>query len=279
MSVGDSLREHAAVATAAEQRIIQVLLTDYPRAGLETMARLARRAETSAPTVLRLIHKLGFSGYPEFQEVLRAEIAARGVSPLDLYSRAAPGGDPVQQRAEDTLVQIVRESSAALPPERFAAAVTSITRARQRVTIGGRFTSMIASYLITHLQMLLPNSRHVSSGAMERTSALLDVDKRTVVIAYDFRRYQEDTVRFCRLAKRQGAKLILFTDPWFSPAAAVADIVFPCRVESASPFDSSTATLAMTEILLAGVVEALGDGPLERIATFEEFQVGEPPAG
>lgn len=279
MSLANTFRAHTAVATAAEHRILRTLLTDYPRAGLETMARLAKRADTSSPTVLRLVQKLGFAGYPEFQERLREEIAAREASPLDLYARTSVSADPVRQRAEDTLVQIVRESSAALPTERFDVAVGMICRARQRVTIGGRYTSMIASYLSTHLQQLMPNSRHVSSGAMERTSALLDVDRRTAIVAYDFRRYQEDTVRFCRLAKRQGAKLILFTDPWLSPAAGSADVVFPCRVESASPFDSSTATLAMSEILIAGVVEALGDAPLERIATFEEFQLDEPPAG
>jgi len=62
-----------------------VLLASYPIAGLESVARFAERARVSPPTVTRFITKLGFKGYPEFQEVLRHEVQARLSSPLERF--------------------------------------------------------------------------------------------------------------------------------------------------------------------------------------------------
>ncbi len=49
---------------------------------------------------------------------------------------------------------------------------------------------------------------------------MLDVGPRDVLVAFDYRRYQHDTVRLAMIAKRQGATLIAFTDPYLSPLAA-----------------------------------------------------------
>ena len=54
----------------AERRMAMALLRQYPVAGLETVARLAEAAETSGPTVLRLVTRLGYHGFPSFQQAL-----------------------------------------------------------------------------------------------------------------------------------------------------------------------------------------------------------------
>ena len=54
----------------AERLVADAILTAHPSAGLVTVARLADRAEVSGPTVIRLVTRLGFQGFPEFQEAL-----------------------------------------------------------------------------------------------------------------------------------------------------------------------------------------------------------------
>src|SRR4029077_16541449 len=78
----------------AERKLARVLLASYPIAGLESVARFAERAGVSPPTVTRFITKLGFKGYPEFQEVLRQEVQARLSSPLARYH-----GEEAERRA------------------------------------------------------------------------------------------------------------------------------------------------------------------------------------
>ena len=83
--VGELVRHRLADLSPAERRLARVLLASYPIAGLESVARFAERAGVSPPTVTRFITKLGFRGYPEFQEVLRHEVQQRLSSPLERY--------------------------------------------------------------------------------------------------------------------------------------------------------------------------------------------------
>ena len=59
-----------------------MLLSNYPFAGLETVAQFAARAGVSAPSILRFIARLGFSAYADFQRRLKEELEAQLQSPL-----------------------------------------------------------------------------------------------------------------------------------------------------------------------------------------------------
>ena len=278
--VSEVLRQNLAGFTPAERKVARELLADYPRAGLETVARLAQRADVSAPSVVRLVTKLGYNGFPDFQEHLRQEVAARSKSALAQYTDLPPhppddspphGG--VLARAEEVLTVGIRQTFEAVPPDRLVAAVNLICDPARRVfTIGGRFSGHAAGYLNAHLQLLRPTSAAVPGEAMDRAALLLDIGRRDVVIAYDFRRYQHDIVAFGLAAQGQGAALIVFTDPWLSPLAVNADVVFPCTVTAPSPFDSLSPALAMTEALIAAVIDRLGDTSRRRIERFESLQ-------
>src|SRR5215472_15205890 len=90
--IGEVVRQRLDSLSPAERRLARVLLASYPIAGLESVARFAERAGVSPPTVTRFITKLGFRGYPEFQETLRREVQSRLSSPLARY-RDEPKGD------------------------------------------------------------------------------------------------------------------------------------------------------------------------------------------
>ena len=67
----------AGVLTPAEKQLAAHLRRNYPVAGLASITRLGRAAGVSSPTVVRLVQKLSFRGYPEFQAALREELAAQ----------------------------------------------------------------------------------------------------------------------------------------------------------------------------------------------------------
>src|SRR6202022_4532644 len=88
--VVELVRQRLDSLSPAERKLARVLLASYPIAGLESVARFAERAHVSPPTVTRFITKLGFRGYPEFQETLRHEVQARLSSPLTRYRHDQP---------------------------------------------------------------------------------------------------------------------------------------------------------------------------------------------
>ncbi|MGH3378529.1 MAG: MurR/RpiR family transcriptional regulator [Actinoallomurus sp.] len=270
MTVADALRRRRGELTPAELRVAQTLLGDYPAAGLRPIARLAADANVSPPTVLRLVTKLGFGGYPQIQEALREELSARTSGPLEDY----PGtreGEPLAVRAR-SLGSVLGESLRAQDPAELAAAADLIAdRGHGVLVTGGRFSWTLAAHLASFLTLLRPNVTHVANEPGARASALLDVDATTVVVAFDYRRYQRDTIAFGRAATTQGAALVVCTDPYLSPLASSATVLLTTTVEGPPPFVTLVPAFALVETLILGVVERGGKESRERVAVFERL--------
>jgi len=269
-------RVQVAQLTPAERKVVRVLLADYPIRGLEPVAKLAADAGVSAPTVLRLVSKLDFDSYAAFQQALKSEVSARLSSPLSMHAVPDQPDAPTESaltRSQRILCDGIAASFASLPKAEFEHAVRLLSDSRRGITlIGGRFSSMLAEYLAAHLRILRPNVRVVA--AADRISSMLDIGRGDVLVAFDYRRYQHDTVRLAMIAKRQGATLITFTDPYLSPLAAHADVILTTSVASPSPFDALAPAVALVETVIAALVDQLGATPRERMARYDALFAG-----
>lgn len=280
LTLAEQLKKEHENLSPAERRVSRVLIADYPVAGLEPVHRLAERANVSAPTVLRLISKLGIGSYPQMQKLLRQEISLRTSSPLEMYGERAANTAAGPQSSikfvadsKRVFVDGLEATFSAIPETEILEIVKLIANPRNRIwTMGGRFSDLLAQYLNIHLRLLRKDVTHVEPTEQEKAFALLDFTSRDVIVAFDYRRYQGGTVSFLKSAKQKKATTILFTDPWLSPAAKHADYLLSSSVSAPSPFDSLTSGFALVETVIAGVVEELGDSPTQRIQAFDSLQ-------
>lgn len=283
VTVAERVRAGLGRCSPAERRVGRALLADYPAAGLDTVARLATRAETSGPTVLRFLDRLGFDGFGDLQTALRAELGERTASPLALLSGDAveaegqrPGGGSeihleVVERARRLLPQATSRTLEALPPDEVDAALRLLSDRRLRVLAdGGRFTRLLAEYLVLHLMQVRGSAAVLPALPVQRADALLDVGRRDVIVLFDFRRYETSTRELADRCVQAGAKVVLVTDRWLSPISSVAHVVLPVRVDALSVYDSLVPALAVVELLVAGVLEASGEEAQVRLGRFEE---------
>jgi DNA-binding MurR/RpiR family transcriptional regulator len=267
-TVADALRRRRRELTPAELRVAQALLGDYPAAGLQPIARLAEVANVSSPTVLRLVTKLGYAGYPQIQKALRAELSARTAGPLEDYPSE---GEPLTVQARSFGSALAESLRAQDQSELAAAAGLLSDRERGILITGGRFSWTLAAHLATFAGLLRPHVSHVPNEPGARAAALLDVDETTVVVAFDYRRYQRDTIAFGRAAAGQGASLIVCTDPYLSPLASSAEVLLTTTVEGPPPFVTLVPAFALVETLILGVVERGGKESQHRVAAFERL--------
>jgi DNA-binding MurR/RpiR family transcriptional regulator len=259
--------------TPAERKVARTLLARYPAAGLESTAALAAAAGTSKPTVLRLLGRLGFGGYPEFQDRLRGEVTrSLNESPLSrARSRAAarPAGDSVFLRAVEQRAGLVARLPGTVPPAEVERAVALLAaRPRHVVTSGGYFSRFVARLLAMQLDQLLENVDYAGEPLGADIGKYLRLGRDSVAIVYDLRRYEQAAGEAVTLAKARGASVILITDEALSPSAADADIVLPAAVDGV-PFDSFAALLVLTESLVEAVFQELGEAAIERMADWE----------
>lgn len=273
-SVQDKLSRLFPALTRAEKQLAAVITDNYPVSGLGSITRLAEAAKVSTPTVARMVQKLGYSGFPEFQAALRDELEARMSNPIEkheAWSRHAPESHMLNRFA-DAVLGNIRQTLAQVDPDEFDAATRLLADPGRRVFItGGRVTHALSDYLELHLQVIRGGVGHVRRNSSGWSHALLDIRPGDVLVIYDIRRYENAALAMAKMAKERGAQVVLFTDQWLSPAQAHADHSFAAKIEAPSAWDSSAALLLLTETLIAAVQEDLWETTKGRMAALEEI--------
>lgn len=272
--VSTLIRHSLDALSSGERKVGRAILANYPIAGLGTVAELAQRAAVSPPTVVRFVTRLGFSGFPAFQKRLVRELQERLGSPLEQYDRDDLNSDDGElARAARVFSGSIATTIADLPESEFDRAVAALSDPRRRVRlIGGRFSHLLADYLGAHLMMLRPGAQTIGSDEFARLTAITDTRRDDVLVVFDYRRYDQEIVRFARRSAERGAEVVLFTDRWLSPAADVAGVVLPAGVEAPSPFDSLVPAMAVLESVVAGVTDRLGEDGRRRLETMEALR-------
>ncbi|HYP62397.1 MAG TPA: MurR/RpiR family transcriptional regulator [Acidocella sp.] len=277
LSIAETIRQSLARLTPTERRPALALLANYPVPGLEPVAQFARRSGVSGPTILRLVAKLGFPSYPDFQKALRDELELRLQTPLAKAARPdrrspAPARDFIDSYGRAMIANVER-SLAEVPRPVFEAAVELLADRRRRVLLmGGRFTGSVALQFYLHLRELRPRVQLVSGQTATWVEHLLDIGRQDLLVVYDIRRYQEDVVRFARQAAGLGASVILFTDQWLSPIAAIARHVFALRTSMPSSWESFAALSALTEAMVVRIHERRWGEAKQRMERLETMR-------
>lgn len=256
MTLDDQLRAALPDLTRAERQLATHILSHYPVAALGSITQLAKAALVSTPTVVRLAQKLGYKGYPDFQNSLRAEVETMLVSPLAKHDRWA-GGVPdthILNRFADAVVSNLQATLGQIDHAEFDAAGSLLADPARRVfAMGGRITHAMADYFTSLMKVVRPEVTLLSDSSSTWPPALLDMSQGDVLLVFDIRRYENAVLQVAEMAKEQGAEIILITDRWVSPAAAHARHTLCCHIEAPSAWDSNVSLMVLVETLLAAV--------------------------
>jgi DNA-binding MurR/RpiR family transcriptional regulator len=275
MAIRDVLMRQDLALTPSEEKIVRLLLTDYPTSGLGTASSLARRAGVSDPTVVRLVMKLGYDGFPDFQAKLLAEVEARLHSPLLMMEAKRPTG------SEDSAIlaylgsvgTAIEKSVSATPLQSYDRAARLLMDAKGEVImLGGRFSRHIAGMLAGYLIQFRPGVRDIGILSPQAFDTLADLGRKDVLTIFDYRRYQLDVISYARQAAARDVRILLFTDQWLSPVAELAEVTIVSPLEVASPYDTLAPATAQMEALVAHIVSTIGDEARARIERLEEVR-------
>src|SRR5262249_7053298 len=159
----------------------------------------------------RLVAKLGFPSYPDFQKALRDELELRlqtplakapprmGVKGMGVKGKGVKGkganGKAAKSGTKDgdfianygrAMIANVERSLAEVPRPAFEAAVELLADRRRRVLlIGGRFTGSVALQFYLHLRELRPRVQLVSGQTATWVEHLLDIGRQDLLVVYD----------------------------------------------------------------------------------------------
>lgn len=273
-TVADKLREHSSTLTRAERQLADTLLKNYPVSGLGSITKVAEAAQVSTPTVGRLVQKLGYAGFPKFQEQLRFELDEKISGPIakrEHWANEAPKGH-ILNRFTESVIENISQTLRDIDPKVFDETCTLLSDPKQKVfVVGGRITRTLADYFFLHMQMIRNNVTHISSSSNAWAHYLLDIEEGDVVVIFDVRRYENSTLKLAEIAKEKGAKIVLFTDQWVSPIGSNADYCFSNQIAVRSAWDSNVTSMLLAEIIIAEVQERNWDTTKSRMVELEQM--------
>jgi len=273
-TVAEQLRTQTESLTRLERQLSDVILQNYPVSALGTITSLAETASVSTPTVARLVQKLGFDGFSDFQNALRRELDETISSPLTKRERwvdEAPD-EHILNRFTKAVIDNISQTRGDVDPKEFTRACDLLSDAERHVFIvGGRITRTLADYFFLHLQVIRDKVTYVASNSNAWPHYMLEVSEDDVIVIFDIRRYENSTLKLAQLAKERGAQIVLFTDQWNSPITRIADVTFRNRISAPSAWDSNITNMLIAETVIAEVQERDWENTAQRMEELENM--------
>jgi len=273
-TISDRIQQKLDQLTRAERQLALSILENYPASGLGPLSALAKDANVSVPTVARMVQKLGYKGYLDFQAELREELRAKVKDPIakhDTWADAAPS-EHLLNRFTEAVIENIRLTLGQIDPVAFDKACGLVAdQSRQLFIVGGRITHTLAEYFFLHMQVIRPNLTHVQSTSNTWPHYLLNAKKGDVFVIFDVRRYENNTLKLAEMAHARGAKIILFTDQWRSPVHQLAHICLSCRIIVPSAWDSAATPMLLLETMISSVQNLKWDETKQRMETLEDM--------
>ncbi len=273
-TIADRLQVRLDTLTRAERQLAHSILENYPVSGLGPITSVAENAKVSTPTVARMVQKLGFKGYAEFQTVLREELKAKISGPIAkraTWAGAAPDGH-ILNRFTEAVIGNIRHSLSQIDIQTFDDSCTFLADLDRSIyVVGGRITRSLADYFFLHMQVARPDVTHIQSISNAWPHYLLDVKEGDILVIFDVRRYENSTLKLAEMAAERGAKIVLFTDQWCSPINKFSDCCFSSRIVVPSAWDSNVTVLLLLETVIAEVQERTWPVTKERMQGLEEM--------
>ena len=242
----------------SEKRAADYILRHMELAAGLSIDRLAKAADVSQPTVLRMLRSLGFTGYKDFKYQLVSELARSGAE----SQGAAEPMFGYMLRKQDTLEEIpsyttataagmMEETLKNLSVRTYRKAVESIRKARLIDIYSVENSGVTAQDLLAKLLYLGLPCRYFSDAYYQRISAG-SLTGEDVAVGISYSGASKDTVDAVRTAKRSGATTIVITNFHDSPISRYADILI-CTSQEQFIYGNAIYS-RMTQLLIVDMI-------------------------
>lgn len=222
MDILAKIQDERGQFSPSEQRIADILLSDFEFAVNASITELAERAEVSPPTVTRFCRHLACQNFADFKVKLAktAFVGARYLNPKEKSTEPADVAEDVITKAQNAIFMVHRS----LDPAVLEKAADHVSRADMIYAFGsGGNSSMIAMEFQNRLFRL---GSRVTASSDHNIQLMLTAAAQTndILIGSSFSGRNSELVRCFDLARENGIRTIALTQS-DSPVAKAAELV------------------------------------------------------
>jgi len=262
-----------------EKKIADFMLADQASLGVTTVTSLAAKIGTSDTSIIRFLRSLGYEGFSDFRQemsqgLLESVNTARdNMTPGEKYLRTNDLLDgrnvlsEVMGKATGNLESVWRT----MDPEIIEKAAGCIAASRRKYIVGFRGASSCAVFASRKLSLLVPGVICVERAESIAVERCIDITAGDCMLMFSFPRYSMINYTLLRLARENGAKVILVTDRYTSPLAPHADLVLAGPVEGGGVTVSYVVPMVLAEAVILLVSRGLDPQQKARMKRLDEL--------
>lgn len=224
-----------------------------------TSTEIALKLGVSESSVIRFSRSLGFSGFMDFQKVLRKEYQDKVLS---ISSSITVPAQRIAKRAklDSTSDYINRHFKNALKNletlfatntlTAFEEAADIIITSKRKYIAASRGDSCLGDYFLLYLKHMLPHVTSTNTAAISPIDHMCNISKEDCLIIFSFPRYSSLDRVTTEMAKEAGAGIVVITDKPSALLAQYATALITVPVDSNAFFNSLIGPQFVAEALL-----------------------------
>jgi DNA-binding MurR/RpiR family transcriptional regulator len=239
-----------------QHRLARYFLDHEHAIAFSSANTVGRENDVSAATVVRFARALGYEGYTDLQEDIRAALPQYNTPSQKLAQRISEGSfaSNVSANIAEVNIRNIEQTLQNVSLEMLDLAVDVMVDADRILIFSGGLSSMAAVMAQHSLTMLGFQARAIINGGLTQTLEVSTIGPRDTVIVISIWRYLKDTVAAATYAHDAGARVIALTDSLISPLAPSSDYMFIAATERAAHSRSLTGLISLIDLINAMIV-------------------------
>jgi DNA-binding MurR/RpiR family transcriptional regulator len=272
--------------TPTSKRVASYMLANLDRLGLETADQIAQQAGTSGISVGRFLRSVGYQNLDDLKRELRGtqERPWMITDRLDAFRRAsgqhdtaAPGAgasppDAALTRSLELELGAIQHVYQLAQSPVFARVAERISNADAVYILGIQSTRGISNAFYSYLEYIRPRVFYSDGMSGSYVDSLNSDFRSPYVIITDTRAYSKVARRYCEAAARRGLPFALVTDIYCPWARDFEGDLLQVKTDVGQFWDSLAPLTCLFNLLISAIVERLGPGIDERVASNRELQ-------
>ncbi|KAA0969621.1 MurR/RpiR family transcriptional regulator [Aureimonas fodinaquatilis] len=229
VSILDRIRDGLRSFSKAEHRVAEVILRDSDTVSRLAIKDLAAAAQTSEPTVMRFVRRLGCDGFPDFKRRLSQDVAIASMFVFSDDDAPPQKPDDVAFKVYDTAAQALAYAYAQRDSAALEKAANAIDTAERVFCMGvGGSSANLAAEAENRLFRYDVHVSTIVDPYRQRMAAGLCTAKDVLVI-FSVTGRPASLVDSAEAARANGATVITITRPQ-SDLAAMCTVLLPLDI-------------------------------------------------
>lgn len=249
----------------SEKKVADYVLRNGYSVSSIPLAKLAKEAEVSEPSVVRFTKRLGFKGYSDFKLNIMKDWGKKTLDTdnsdllIDLHIDKNDKIEEIPSKMINITIKALEDTLQILDTDSYKNAVDSIVKADIIDIYGVGNSGSIANDLMNKLLRIGLNCRAFGDNHLQQISAI-HLTKKDLAIAISHSGSTKDVVDTLKIAKESGAKTIAISNYKASEISKYADIeLFTGDFETtfySETMVSRISQLAIVDMLYMGILQS-----------------------